>query len=121
MSSHEGPAAPASDTGASHPRHALDDLLTHAVRFSVAAALTGVQRAEFALVRDTVEVSDSMLSKQVALLEGAGYVEVEKGKVGRRPRTWLSLTPDGERAFARHVAALQAIASLAVPLPDNPA
>lgn len=100
-----------------HPRHELDELLVHAVRFSVAAALVGVERAEFALVRDTVEVSDSVLSKQVALLEGAGYVEVEKGKVGRRPRTWLSLTADGEQAFARHVAALRAIASLAVAQP----
>mgnify|MGYP000926453176 FL=1 len=100
-----------------HPRHELDELLTHAVRFSVVAALSGVERAEFALVRDTVEVSDSVLSKQVALLEGAGYVEVEKGKVGRRPRTWLSLTADGEQAFTRHLAALRAIASLAVAQP----
>ena len=95
-----------------HPRHELDELLTHAVRFSVLAALAGVERAEFALVRDAVEVSDSMLSKQVALLEGAGYVEVEKGKVGRRPRTWLNITADGEQAFARHISALRAIANL---------
>ena len=99
-------------TSPAHPRHELDELLTHAVRFSVVAALAGVEKAEFALVRDTVQVSDSMLSKQVALLENAGYVEVEKGKVGRRPRTWLSITPDGEAAYARHVAALRAIANL---------
>ncbi len=97
---------------AAHPRHELDELLTHAVRFSVVAALNGMERVEFALVRDSVQVSDSMLSKQVALLEGAGYVDVEKGKVGRRPRTWLRLTPAGEEAFTRHVAALRAIAGL---------
>jgi DNA-binding MarR family transcriptional regulator len=92
-----------------HPRHGLDDLLAHAVRLSVVAALSGAERAEFGFVRDTVEVSDSVLSKQVAALEAAGYVDVEKGKVGRRPRTWLKLTPTGEAAFARHVAALHAI------------
>jgi DNA-binding MarR family transcriptional regulator len=92
-----------------HPRHGLDDLLAHAVRLSVVAALSGAERAEFGFVRDTVEVSDSVLSKQVAALEAAGYVDVEKGKVGRRPRTWLKLTPAGEAAFARHVAALRAI------------
>lgn len=95
-----------------HPRHELDDRLTHAVRFSVVAALAGVQKAEFALVRDGVEVSDSVLSKQVAVLEDAGYVAVEKGRVGRRPRTWLSLTADGAAAYHRHVAALRAIAGL---------
>jgi DNA-binding MarR family transcriptional regulator len=71
--------------------------------------LSGAERAEFGFVRDTVEVSDSMLSKQVAALETAGYVDVEKGKVGRRPRTWLKLTPAGEAAFTRHVSALRAI------------
>lgn len=40
-----------------------------------------------------------MLSKQVALLERAGYVRVEKGRVGRRPRTWLSLTDEGIAAY----------------------
>lgn len=98
-------------TSTGHPRHRLDDLLTHAVRFSVAAALDGVEKAEFALVRDSVEISDSVLSKQVALLEQAGYVDVEKGRVGRRTRTWLRLTDPGRAALARHVAALQAIAA----------
>ncbi len=92
-----------------HPRHGLDELLGHAVRLSVVATLSGAERAEFAFVRDAVEVSDSVLSKQVAALEAAGYVDVEKGKVGRRPRTWLKLTPDGEAAFRRHFAALRAI------------
>lgn len=83
-------------TTAGHPRHRLDDLLTHAVRFSVVAALDGVEKAEFALVRDSVEVSDSVLSKQVALLERAGYVDVEKGRVGRRAHL-AAAHPDGAR------------------------
>lgn len=104
---------PAADgAGLTHPRRDLDELLTHAVRFSVVAALSGVLKAEFGAVRDTVEVTTPMLSKQVALLEKAGYVEVEKGRVGRRPCTWLALSPEGVAAYARHVAALRAIAGL---------
>lgn len=103
---------PAAAAGPSHPRRDLDELLTHAVRFSVVAALSGVLKAEFGAVRDSVEITTPMLSKQVALLEKAGYVEVEKGRVGRRPCTWLSLSPDGTAAYARHVAALRAIAGL---------
>ena len=56
-----------------------------------------MERAEFALVRDSVEITDSALSKQCALLESIGYVEVTKGRVGRRPRTWLALTPPGAK------------------------
>jgi DNA-binding MarR family transcriptional regulator len=102
---------------ARHPRHQLDELLTNGVRLSIVAALDGVDRAEFALVRDSVEVTDSALSKQVATLEAAGYVGVDKGRVGRRPRTWLHLTDLGRGALSRHLTALQNIASLPVTTP----
>jgi DNA-binding MarR family transcriptional regulator len=95
----------------SHPRHALDDLLAHPVRFSIAALLFAASKVEFSFVRDHVEVTDSMLSKQVSLLEQAGYVKVDKGFVGKRGRTWLSLTREGRKAFERHVAALREIAA----------
>jgi DNA-binding MarR family transcriptional regulator len=60
-----------------------------------------------------VEVSDSALSKQVSVLESAGYVKVQKGYVGKRPRTWLSLTRAGRDAFTTHLAALGRIAAQA--------
>ena len=95
----------------SHPRHELDDLLGHSVRFSIVALLAAAQQADFGFVRDSVEVSDSVLSKQMTTLEGAGYLKVKKGFVGRRPRTWLSLTSDGRRRFGRHLSALRQIAA----------
>ncbi|MFF9864687.1 winged helix-turn-helix domain-containing protein [Streptomyces sp. NPDC013953] len=93
-----------------HPRHELEPLLASAVRLSIVAALAPVEKAEFAYVRDLVELTDSALSKQVSRLEEAGWVAVEKGQVGRRPRTWLRLTGEGLAAYRRHLAALAAIA-----------
>ncbi|MEV0401861.1 transcriptional regulator [Actinoallomurus sp. NPDC050550] len=93
-----------------HPRHGLDEVIHSPVRFSIVATLAAAEKAEFGYVRDTVEVSDSVLSKQVGVLEKAGYVKVTKGYVGKRPRTWLALTPDGRAAFAAHCQALRAIA-----------
>lgn len=93
-----------------HARHELDDVIHAPVRFSIVAALADVDEAEFAAVRDAVEVSDSVLSKQSARLEDAGYVKVRKGYVGKRPRTWLSLTRNGRAAYTRHLGALRAIA-----------
>jgi len=74
------------------------------------AFLSEVNRAEFALVRESVELTAPALSKQVAMLEEAGYLKVEKGYVGKRPRTWLSLTTTGLRAMRQHLDALRAIA-----------
>ena len=69
-----------------------------------------MDEADFRTLRDTIEVTDSTLSKQIALWEQAGYVKVRKGFVGKRTRTWLSLTSEGRTAFNRHLAALRAIA-----------
>jgi DNA-binding MarR family transcriptional regulator len=65
------------------------------------------QKATASSSRDAAGISDSVLSKQSRVLEDAGYVEVRKGAVGRRPRTWFRLTPNGRTAFQAHVAWLQ--------------
>ena len=103
-------AAGSAQQGAHHPRHRLDDVIHAPVRFSVVASLARVTEAEFGWVRDTVGVTYSTLSKQVGTLEQAGYVEVRKGYVGKRPRTWLRLSPRGHEAYEQHLQALRDIA-----------
>ena len=58
----------------------------------------GADWVEFAALRHAAGISDSVLSKQSRVLEDAGYVEVRKGAVGRRPRTWFRLTAEGRQA-----------------------
>ena len=96
-----------------HPRHQLNDNLTHPVRFSLAAALAATDEIDFASVRDHLQVSDSVLSRQASQLEELGLVHIKKGYVGKRPRTWLSLTGQGRAAWASHLDALRAIAGQA--------
>lgn len=92
-----------------HARHRLNPQLTSPVRLSIMAALMGVDEIEFAALRDAVEVSDSALSKQLSALEASGYVHLEKGYVGKRPRTWARCTENGRKAFDDHVSALQEV------------
>jgi DNA-binding MarR family transcriptional regulator len=93
-----------------HPRHRLDERLQNPVRFSIVAALDRAGTLGFREVRDTVEVTDSALSKQIALLETAGFVSVGKAFVGKTPRTSLTLTKEGRAAWRAHLAALREIA-----------
>lgn len=93
-----------------HPRFALDSALAHPVRFSLVAALASVESMVFADLRDELQVSDSVLSKQVAELEKAGFVRAAKGFVGKRPRTTLSLTAEGLERWRSHLEALRRIA-----------
>ncbi len=86
------------------------DPLIHAPhRLQICAMLDAVDRLEFALLRDQLGVSESVLSKQVRALEDAGYVKVSKGTRDHRVRTWAKLTRSGKRAYRGHVAALRAI------------
>ncbi len=96
----------------------LDPVVHPPTRLSICALLAaGADWVEFSVVRDAVGVSDSVLSKQSRALEDAGYLEVRKGAVGRRPRTWFRLTARGRQAFAGHVAALQRMADVAARRP----
>jgi DNA-binding transcriptional ArsR family regulator len=83
---------------------------------SIVALLAATEWAEFKFIRDSVRLSDSALSKQLTTLEEAGYVEIRKSFVGKRPRTSARLNSVGRAAFEQHVAALQR--SLRAPAPQ---
>ncbi|MEW1653768.1 MULTISPECIES: transcriptional regulator [unclassified Streptomyces] len=101
-------------SGTPHPEvPAVDAAFRHPLRLTVAAYLSACDEAEFATVRDYCQVSDSVLSKAAAALEAVGYLDIRKGAVGKRFRTWLSLSPAGRDALDRHLAALQQIAAAA--------
>lgn len=89
----------------------FDATLHPPARLQIAALLARVDEAEFATIRDIVEVSDSVLSKHLAALVEAGYVKLRKAAQDGRQRTWVSLSRSGQSAFAAHVAALQALVS----------
>lgn len=81
-----------------------DPLIHPITRLSICGLLAaGADWVEFAALRDAAGISDSVLSKQSRVLEDAGYVEVRKGAVGRRPRTWFRLTAEGRQAVEGHL------------------
>jgi DNA-binding MarR family transcriptional regulator len=86
-------------TNCKHPRHGLNSVIHSPVRLSIMAALASGGETDFHFLRDTIEVSDSLLSKHISTLESAGFVEVIKGYVGKRPCTWYTLTEKGSSAF----------------------
>jgi DNA-binding transcriptional ArsR family regulator len=87
----------------------FDELIHAPTRLAIVALLAATEWAEFKFIRDSVGLSDSALSKQLTTLERAGYVEIRKDFVGKRPRTSARLSKQGRAAFERHVAALQEV------------
>ena len=100
-----------------NPVPAFDAVIHAPGRLQICAILSSVDDAEFAMIRDAIKVSDSVLSKHLKQLEEAGYVKLTKAAENGRQRTWIALTPAGRKAFAAHVAELQRLASLTAPGP----
>jgi DNA-binding MarR family transcriptional regulator len=90
----------------------LDTIIHAPNRLKICAFLTPLQEAEFQVLRDELEVSDSVLSKHLKQLETAGYVEFRKGAVNGRQRMWASLTKSGRKAFSAHIEELTRIAGV---------
>jgi DNA-binding MarR family transcriptional regulator len=89
----------------------LDEHVVAPARLKLMTTLTAVSEAEFATVRDALEVSDSVLSKHLTALEDVDYVKRRKGMYRGRRTTWISLTPHGREALREHVSALRELIS----------
>ncbi|MFI5273530.1 MAG: winged helix-turn-helix domain-containing protein [Ktedonobacterales bacterium] len=117
MSSTSGRDEPR-DAQPRHPRAQLNEAIHQPVRLSILALLAHATRIDFAFLRDQLDLKDSNLSQHLSALEALGYVTVEKGYVGKRPRTWVSLSPAGRAAFDEYVRVLRRIVE---PPPETPA
>ncbi|GGU82489.1 hypothetical protein GCM10010211_55610 [Streptomyces albospinus] len=82
-------------------------------RLPVVALPAPADWVEFGFVRDAVGTNDSTLSKQVATLADAGYVEVRKTRNHTGRHTHLQLTAQGRQALQRHASALERIVAAA--------
>ena len=88
----------------------FDETIHSPNRLRICAALSAAREVEFATLERGLEVSKSLLSKQLKVLIDAGYVAVErKPQPFGRPRAWVGLTSACRRAYRNHVAALRKI------------
>ncbi|MNL76772.1 hypothetical protein D3C87_2027900 [compost metagenome] len=64
---------------------------------------------EFSRLKAATQATDGNLGSHLTTLEKAGYVEISKDFVGKKPRTRAALTLAGRKAFRRHVDYLRAV------------
>ncbi|GAB3457338.1 transcriptional regulator [Kineococcus endophyticus] len=94
---------------------AIDEFLHTPARLSICSLLAPAEWVTFSFLRDTIGTSDSALSKQVAALEQAGYVEVRKERAvaALRRQTSVRLTAVGREAFEAYLATLERLVARA--------
>ncbi|MGD0565528.1 MAG: transcriptional regulator [Roseiarcus sp.] len=93
--------------------NAPDETIHQPVRLRIMAALTALRASDegldFARLKSLTGATDGNLGAHIDHLARAGYVEVAKAFVARRPRTTVKASPAGRAAFDRHVAFLREI------------
>ncbi len=85
----------------------LDPLLHSQLRLGVMLILMNVAEADFVYLKEKTEATAGNLSVQLDKLHNAGYISIEKGFAGKKPRTTCRVTPSGRQAFEAYVEALR--------------
>jgi DNA-binding transcriptional ArsR family regulator len=89
-----------------------DEVIHQSTRLKIMAtlnALRGTSGIDFVELKQLSKATDGNLGSHLSTLEQAGYIHIEKDFVGKKPRTRVSITRDGRRAFELHVLYLRDI------------
>ncbi|MDD7405915.1 MAG: transcriptional regulator [Bacteroidales bacterium] len=85
----------------------LDPILHSQLRLAVMSILMNVDEADFVYLKQRTDSTSGNLSVQLEKLAAAGYIAVEKGFNGKKPRTTCRVTDAGRQAFALYVESLR--------------
>lgn len=90
----------------------LNPLLHSQLRLAIMSILMNVEEADFVYLKEKTSSTAGNLSVQLDKLSSAGYISIEKGMSGKRPRTTCSITTAGRKAFEEYVDALRSYLNL---------
>ena len=90
----------------------LNPLLHSQLQLAIMSILMNVEEADFVYLKEKTESTAGNLSVQLDKLSSAGYISVEKGMSGKRPRTICQFTPAGRAAFEKYVEAIKTYLNL---------
>jgi DNA-binding MarR family transcriptional regulator len=85
----------------------LDDIIHSRIRLAAMVVLVSIEEADFTYIRDAIKTTDGNLSIHLRKLEEAGYVQVTKRFLSRKPQSTYRLTAKGRKAFSHYVELLE--------------
>ena len=77
----------------------LDRVIHEPARLAILSILSAAEQADFLYLLRETALTKGNLSAHLARLENAGYIEIEKGYVGKLPQTICRMTKAGHEAF----------------------
>ena len=90
-----------------NPIEQLNKVFDSRIRLGIMSSLVVNHRTNFNDLKEIMHVTDGNLASHMKTLEEAGYVQVEKGFIGRKTNTTYAITSAGKKAFKSHLDALE--------------
>lgn len=84
----------------------LDDVIDERSRRAIMAVLY-MEDSSFGYLQDKTGLTAGNLGAHLRVLEEAGYIQVKKTFLGRRPHSSYRMTEKGRRAFKEYVRKLE--------------
>jgi DNA-binding MarR family transcriptional regulator len=81
------------------PLTTVDKVIHEPARLNIMAHLYVIESADFLFMMRQTGLTFGNLSAHMNKLENAGYIEIIKEFVGKKPHTMLKLTDKGRQAF----------------------
>jgi len=81
----------------------LDPLLHSQLRLAIVSMLLTSEKVEFTHIKEETKAAAGNISLQIKKLQEAGYINVEKTFKNNYPKTMLSITDKGVKAFELYV------------------
>ena len=97
------------DNQADQPVMALDQVIHAPARLNILAILYVVTSLDYVFLKNQTGLTWGSRATDLKKLEGAGYVNVEKGYQGKKPQSIIKLTSNGRSAFQEYKKSLQQV------------
>ena len=85
----------------------LDPLLHSQLRLAIISMLVNSEKIEFSHIKEETNAASGNISIQIKKLQEAGYINVEKTFKNNYPKTMISITNKGVKAFESYVSSLK--------------
>ena len=84
----------------------IDDVIHGRMRLGIMAYLADAEVADFNELKNLLQATQGNLSVHLRKLEEAGFIEIEKSFLNRKPLTRARITAKGSAAFKAYLEAL---------------
>lgn len=81
----------------------LDPIIHEKTRFLILVILLKNKEVDFKFLKEVTETTEGNLSSHLKVLEENGFINVRKTFVKKRPKTFYSLTEEGEKRLIEYI------------------